>query len=76
MFAENLDTPIPSPETKLWRYMDLTRQSRKRNLEVNMAFIRQNGWCLNQPIWGECHEFSMVLFRQVRQPHRLRFALL
>jgi hypothetical protein len=25
MFAEYLDTPIPSPETKLWRYMDLTK---------------------------------------------------
>jgi hypothetical protein len=54
----------------------LTRQSRKRNSEANMAFVRQNGWCLNQPIWGECHAFSMVVFGQVFQPHCLRFALL
>jgi prepilin-type N-terminal cleavage/methylation domain-containing protein len=27
----------------------ITRQSRKRNSEANMAFIRQNGWCLYQP---------------------------
>lgn len=25
MFAQYVDTPIPSPETKLWRYMDLTK---------------------------------------------------
>jgi hypothetical protein len=25
MFAEYVDTPLPSPETKLWRYMDLTK---------------------------------------------------
>jgi hypothetical protein len=25
MFAEYADTPLPAPETKLWRYMDLTK---------------------------------------------------
>jgi hypothetical protein len=61
---------------ELWDALYLTRPSRERNSEANMAFVRQNGWCLYQPIWGECHEFSMVVFGQVFQPHCLRFALL
>ena len=55
--------------------MFLTRQSRKRNFEAKMAFIRQTDWCLRQPIWGECHEHSMRVRRQVRQSHCLHAPL-
>lgn len=36
-----------------------------------MAFIPENGWWLWPPSWGECHEHSIALLDQVRQPHRL-----
>jgi hypothetical protein len=53
----------------------LTRQSRRRIFEAKMAFIRQTGWCLLQPTWGECHGNSMAVFDQVRQRYCRHFAL-
>src|SRR5262249_27334626 len=44
--------------------------------DAKMAFFPQASWCLIPPAWGECHEDSMALPRQVRKPHRLHLALL
>jgi hypothetical protein len=53
----------------------LTRQSRKRITDAKMALVRQNGWCLRQPTWGECHGYSMAVPDEVRQSYRLHPAL-
>ena len=53
-----------------------TRQSRNQRGLTETAFIQQNGWWLTPPLGGECHEHSMALLGQVRQPHRLHASLL
>ena len=71
-------TPLPEHRKRGIGYFllaRLTQQSRKRNVEATMAFVRQNGWCLYQPIWGECHAFRIVDIGQVFQPHRVHAAL-
>ena len=53
-----------------------TRHSRNQRGVTNMAFIPENGWWLWPPSWRECHEHSIALLDQVRQPHRLHPSLL
>src|SRR4051794_11067238 len=50
-------------------YLNAAKPQRRGG--AKMAFFRQNGWCLNQPSWGECHGDSMAVSDQVCESHRL-----
>src|SRR5262249_35562478 len=47
-----------------------------KETDAKMAFITQTGRCVGRLAWGECHERSMVVSNQIRQPYRLHVALL